>query len=178
MGMKRLFYSFAILCMLINFDGGAVPAGLTNIEATFQLEPFQVGLLGSLVYIGQAIGSLVAGPVLLKCSPIKVVRTCLLCNTVATAMFGLAPSTGTLLCFRFLIGFLQAPVAVYFPVWVDEFAPASSRTLWLAVIQAGGPLGIMVGYVLAGLLTSSADGCSGGSGWRVPFLVQSAGRCN
>eukprot|EP00966_Prymnesium_polylepis_P226357 5236201-Prymnesium_polylepis.1 len=116
-GIRRQFKSFAVLCILINFDGGAVPAGLTNIEATFQLTPFQVGLLGSLVYIGQAAGSVSAGPTLKKFSPLKVVRTALACNTAATALFGLAPSALVLLITRFLIGFLQAAPVVYFPVW-------------------------------------------------------------
>ena len=56
-GVRRQFKAFSVLCILMNFDGGAVPAGLTNIEAAFQLTAAQVGLLGSLVYIGQAAGS-------------------------------------------------------------------------------------------------------------------------
>jgi MFS family permease len=80
---------------------------------------------------------------------------------------------------------------VYFPVWVDEFAPSGVATLWMAVIQAGAPLGIMVGYVFAGVLTADADPGSvdyvpcdtstwffpltpSACNWRLPFYAQSA----
>ena len=96
-----------------------------------------------LVYQGIALGSLTVGPMLKHVSPRRATQASLILNTGATFAFGGAQSATMLLIFRFLIGFLQAVPAVYFPVWVDEFAPADSSTLWMAVIQAGAPLGIM-----------------------------------
>ena len=45
--------------------------------------------------------------------------------------------------------------------------PASSPHAHLKrlAFQAGAPLGIMTGYVLAGLLTTSSEGCGEGFGW-------------
>ena len=58
---------------------------------------------------------------------------------------------------------LRSP-AVYFPVWVDEFGPEKSRTVWMALIQAGAPIGIMCGYVFAGVMTEDSE--TDTFGWR------------
>eukprot|EP00316_Scyphosphaera_apsteinii_P000608 CAMPEP_0119309240 /NCGR_PEP_ID=MMETSP1333-20130426/14405_1 /TAXON_ID=418940 /ORGANISM="Scyphosphaera apsteinii, Strain RCC1455" /LENGTH=553 /DNA_ID=CAMNT_0007313177 /DNA_START=38 /DNA_END=1696 /DNA_ORIENTATION=+ len=167
--LRRIFITTALLNIIINLDGGAVPASLTSIEAAFKLEPWQLGLLGALVYIGIGSGSLIVGPLLKAVSPTVVIRTFVLLNTGATASFGLSQDSSMLLMYRFLIGFLQSPLAVYSPCWVDEFAPSSVRTIWMAVIQSGAPLGIMLGYVLGGFTSDSST-----FGWRLPFLLQSA----
>ena len=133
-----------------------------------------------LVYQGIALGSLTVGPMLKHVSPRRATQASLILNTGATFAFGGAQSATMLLIFRFLIGFLQAVPAVYFPVWVDEFAPADSSTLWMAVIQAGAPLGIMLGYVFCGAVTvglnSAETECLETDlfcGWRIPFYAQS-----
>jgi len=183
---RILFINMAILAIIINLDGGAVPAALLHISRTFELTTVEEGLLGMLVYQGIALGSLTVGP-LLKCiSARRATQASLLLNTAATLLFGAAQNTIWLLIARVMIGFLQAVPAVYFPVWVDEFAPESVATLWMAVIQAGAPLGIMLGYVLSGILTGKASPedppCptdewlpeAAACFWRVPFYAQSA----
>jgi MFS family permease len=63
---------------------------------------------------------------------------------------------------------------VYSPLWVDEFAPPSSRTSWMSFLQAGVPVGVMLGYLIATVATSGdASTCWPGiSCWRFPFLLQ------
>ena len=169
--LRQIFLALAVMTLIINLDGGGVPAALVNIQRTFQLTPIELGILGALVYVGQASGSVLCGPLLKKYSPTRVCQVALVANTFATFMFAMAQSNVWLLSARFLIGVLQAAPAVYFPVWVDEFGPESSRTVWMAAIQAGAPLGIMMGYVFAGIMTNDPNDTFG---WRVPFLVQSA----
>jgi len=153
--LKRIFMGLAFVQVVTNFDGGAVPASLLQIQSTFGLSQVQTGLIGSLVYEGIALGSLCVGPLLQHVSPLRCTQITLILNTSATLFFGLAASTPMLLCFRFLIGFLQAVPAVYFPVWVDEFAPTESATVWMAAIQGTAPFGILIGYVVAGAVTAS-----------------------
>jgi MFS family permease len=181
---RRLFTALVILAITINLDGGAVPASVDTMVAYFQLEAWQTGLLGALVYIGIASGSINAAALLRRISPLQATRIALILNLGATFGFAMSVSPAMLLVFRFLIGFLQAVPMVYFPVWVDEFAPKASTTLWIALIQGGAPLGITFGYVLAGVLTQNAvlpDAVNGTtathgewsmSPWRVAFLVQ------
>ena len=176
--IKRLFFGLAALSIIINLDGGAVPGSLIHIQDTFNLNIAQVGLLGMLVYQGVAIGCVLVGPLLNKVSPTRATQATLILNTAATACFGGASSIEMLLIARISIGILQAIPAVYFPVWVDEFAPEEGATLWMALIQAGAPLGITIGYVFGASLTASAPGdrcpmedpfCA----WRIPFYIQS-----
>lgn len=133
--LRRIFISLALLSIIINLDGGAVPAANLHIKRTFDLTITEEGLVGMLVYQGIALGCLTVGPLLRVVSPLRASQVTLVLNTAATFLFGSSQSTGTLLLFRILIGFLQAVPAVYFPVWVDEFAPADAATIWMAVIQ-------------------------------------------
>lgn len=131
--LKVIFFLLAVITLIINLDGGGVPAALINIQYTYQLEAWQLGLLGALVYAGQATGSVACGPLLKKHSPTRVCQAALLLNTIATFTFAASTSTGMLLVARFAIGLLQAAPAVYFPVWVDEFGPEKFRTVWMSV---------------------------------------------
>ncbi|EOD33917.1 hypothetical protein EMIHUDRAFT_455644 [Emiliania huxleyi CCMP1516] len=183
-----IFIGLATLNIVISLDGGGVPAALTNIQLRFGLQAWQLGLLGSLVYVGQATGCLLGGPLLKRFSPTRVCRVMVCLNTAMTAMFASSQNSAWLLSTRFFIGLLQAPTSVYFPVWVDEYAPPERRTRWMALIQGGTPLGIMLGYAISGVMTLDkelGDGCHAGyiehagsclstEGWRVPFYVQSA----
>jgi len=168
----RIFKLAAVINILINLDGGAVPASLNEIVQTFELTAVQTGLVGSLVYLGIATGSVLVSPILNVMSPLRATQATLILNTCATALFGASAGTGMLLVVRFFIGVLQAIPMVYFPVWVDEFGPEDARTVWMAVIQAGAPLGIMSGYVFAGFMTASMPG-NPDIMWRISFFAQS-----
>ena len=182
--LTRIFWLLAAVQIIINLDGGAVPAGLLHIGATFDMDTSELGLLAMLVYQGVALGCLTVGPATRYMSPLRFTQLTMALNIMCTCLFGAAQSMGMLLAFRLLIGFLQAMPAVYFPVWVDEFAPADAVTFWMALINAGGPLGITIGYVFSGAMTSgeldptleafvpcatSDVRCA----WRVPFYLQS-----
>ena len=74
--MKKgtLFGSMAVLNIVMNLDGGAVPAAVDSISAYFSLQPWHVGLLGSLVYLGTAVGSVMVAPLLRKVSGTQATR--------------------------------------------------------------------------------------------------------
>lgn len=60
----------------------------------------------------------------------------------------LTPPAALLLASRFLVGFTQAPLVVYAPVWVDEFAPPRKAALWMGVTQGAAVVGVTVGGVV------------------------------
>ena len=39
---------------------------------------------------------------------------------------------------------------IYAPVFVEEFAPPEVKTLWVGLVQAAVPVGVMLGYIIAG----------------------------
>ncbi|KAL8455889.1 hypothetical protein Emag_000263 [Eimeria magna] len=61
---------------------------------------------------------------------------------------------------------------VYFPVWVDDFAPEGQVTRWMSYTQLAGIGGTVGGYFFGGVF-SRFTGPSGESKWRTPFFVQS-----
>ena len=164
--IKKIFYTIFIAEMVINFDSGAVPAVLSSIKKDFILEPWELGLLGGLQYIGLVFMSPFAGMLLQK-YPTKLVLACsLFANLGCVFMLACAPSKFWLLFSRLGIGITQTTPCVYAPVWVDEFAADDSATVWMSVLQAGVPLGVMVGYSVAGAMANS------GIHWSYAIWVQ------
>ena len=39
-------------------------------------------------------------------------------------------------------------MSIYFPVWVDQFGPKTTKTIMMAFIQVASPLGIVIGYAM------------------------------
>jgi MFS family permease len=47
---------------------------------------------------------------------------------------------------------------IYGPVWVNEFSPPESTTKWMGLLQAAVPLGVMLGYAIAGCFINFTGG--------------------
>lgn len=169
---KKLFVFLCILQLILNFDSGIVPSSLTSLKEEYKLTNTEAGGLGSLVYIGLVFSCPVTGYLLSTWkSQRKVMLLSLGLNMVALVCFVLAPGKYWLMFARFLTGLSQAPLFVYPPVWVDEFAPNESLTTWVSSLQGMAPLGVMLGYVLA--FTFSADDVLGKvMGWRATVMLQ------
>lgn len=50
--------------LFVNIDMGILPAGSTKIKEELGIENTQFGFLGSIVYLGQTVGSLLASVLL------------------------------------------------------------------------------------------------------------------
>eukprot|EP00164_Ancoracysta_twista_P012254 GFYU01019179.1.p1 GENE.GFYU01019179.1~~GFYU01019179.1.p1 ORF type:complete len:305 (+),score=58.82 GFYU01019179.1:284-1198(+) len=168
----RLWIFLCFFCaeVLINYESGALPASLSAISNDFHLSYVAQGALGSLVYIGFVVSSLVAGHSLQDYKPGTLLGGSMLLNAGFTVMFALAPNPWLLYCGRFCVGVSQVTVVVYAPVWVDHHAPQGKATLWMCVVQAGCPTGVVIGYLVAGL-TAEIDTVVL-EPWRLAFLVQ------
>lgn len=172
-GRGWIFTALVALLFTINFDNGILPASLQQIGATFNISFSTLGLMGSLVYIGVLTSCPMMGYLL---SNIKhqrlLLALALFLNVGCVFAFSLAPASDTgvkiLLTARTFIGFTQAPLVIFAPVWADEYAPSHRATLWMGIIQGCCVIGIMVGYVISASLTSSI----GLDGWRYALIFQ------
>ena len=45
-------------------------------------------------------------------------------------------------------------MVIYFPVWVDLFAPKYYSTIWMTLLQVAVPLGVTIGYVMTAIIIS------------------------
>jgi sugar phosphate permease len=73
------------LCM--NIDHGIMPAATKQIQDFLGVGQSEIGLLGSLVYMGNAIGSIVMTPVYQHFNPKYVVSFSILLNIVTLISF-------------------------------------------------------------------------------------------
>lgn len=177
---KTLFVFLCILQLVMNFDSGIVPASLRALKQEFDMTDTELGLLGSLVYVGLVFSCPLTGYLLTTWkSQRKVLLASILFNMIALVIFVAVPSKGLLMFSRFLTGLSQAPLFVYPPVWVDEFAPDESLTTWVSSLQGMAPLGVMLGYLFSFVFTESfKDPASMGEiegpkwGWRVATIIQ------
>ncbi len=86
----------------------------------------------------------------------------LLFNGIFTFIFSLTPSSSIFLLIisRGLIGFTQAFLMVYSPLWVSSFSPQHKKTKWISFLQSSVPLGIMLGYLMATLFANNKASCA------------------
>ena len=92
---KKIFFTFVFL-FIMNFirvfDNGILPAMATSLKEEQGLTDLQVGTLGSLVYIGEVTGSLIAMPAY-RWAPVKLILiACIVCQSVC--ILGFAFSNG------------------------------------------------------------------------------------
>jgi len=172
---KYLFKWIAQTGMFVYMESGAIPGMLIRLKNRFGMDYFQLGLLGSVVYLSLSIGCPVFGWLFRHYNAKQVLGVALALNNITTLFFAMCP-TGLPNLFIFLravIGFFQAALVVYTPVWIDEFAPKGSHATWMAWLQAATPFGIMFGYMAATAFTlSDHDSIGGIYTFRYPFLIQ------
>ena len=171
-----LFRCGTVLIILLNVIDGVLPASLVAINREMVLDYSTAGALGGLVYLGLVVSSFLAGPVLQKYSIRKTLAFACALEGMFCIGFGMSPYTPILLISRFGVGFFMGFISVFAPVWVDEFAPKERQTMWMSFLQLATPLGIMLGYAI-GIVVSSSPTINfyeGWGMWRVPFVMQGA----
>jgi MFS family permease len=118
----------------------------------FDMQPIELGLLGGLQYLGLTVMCPIGGHLLQTYGKRRVLSIFLFLNVCCCLGFALSPFKLMLLLCRVGIGMTQALLTVYAPVWVDDFAGEGQSATWMAVLQASMPLGVMIGYTMAGFL--------------------------
>jgi len=149
---KRFFIMLCITNACVNLDGGVLPATLSDVMAHFTLNYQDTGVLGMLVYVGVGLCAPIAGFLLTRTGNARAMLLGAVAgNAIAALWFAWAPNRLVLLAMRFFLGVTQAPLLIYSPVWVDEFAPPEQTTFWMSMLQASVAIGIMVGYLVGGM---------------------------
>lgn len=73
--------------LFVNIDMGILPAGSTKIKQELNIENTRFGFLGSVVYLGQTIGSAMATGILQSCNPKYVLGPFLGLNIISLIFF-------------------------------------------------------------------------------------------
>ncbi|SBS92979.1 sugar transporter, putative [Plasmodium ovale curtisi] len=169
------------LSVLCNYDHGAIPVTLEEIQKDFPLSYIEQSLLGSLVYFGLIIGTIIASVLFELLSAKLLVTISILLLSISLYIFSHANCITFMYISRFVNGLCQAIPVVYLPVWVDEFSPQEKATQWMSYIQLASIGGTVFGYFLGGILSNNYS-CNKNDSpflnvslfttWRSPFLIQ------
>jgi MFS family permease len=149
------------------FDNGIIPATTTTLKEQSGLSSLEVGSLGSLVYVGEVIGSMIAIPVYQKV-PVKfVLLACIVCQSVMLLTFAFSSNNfRAMATARFFTGLFQVFISIFGPIWCDTHAPADRKTTWITYFIVATPAGMVAGYLLTALVQSF------GGHWAYCFILQ------
>lgn len=161
-----VFLLFVTTDILLSVDSGALPVALSDITSYYKLSRFGQGTVGALSPAGFAVATTFVGVLLQRRSPRIMLIIGLAVTAISSLGFAAAPSSWVLYLSRAGYGIAYAVFFVFAPVWITMFAPQSRATSWISVIQAGAPIGAVVGMDCAGLVAGW------GSSWRITFFLQ------
>ena len=143
-----IFSIFVILNIMINVDHGTVPAATEEIKKDLNINDEQLGLFGSLVYLGNMFGSLVSLTLINKLNRKYLLAVSLTLSGGFLMTFTIWSSLYFLFSNRIVVGMFQAFVSIYLPIWCDQFGSKRQRTIMIALIQVAPPLGVVLGYAI------------------------------
>jgi MFS family permease len=177
---KEASYVFKYLVVAqitVYLEAGSIPCLLDSFAVAFNMSSKQQGLLGSVVYVALCVASPLCGLCLKHYDAKTVLGISLVLNILFILCFAMTPtglpySADLLIFARGLIGFTQAFLCVYTPLWIDTFSPRKCVAGWMSYLQGSVPLGVMFGYLFGSMSNwVHADSC-GFACWRWPFLLQ------
>ena len=91
--------------------------------------------------MGVSFASLLVAPAFKKYKAKNVMALNIFLNSFFCALFGYFHNLFFLYFCRFMMGFSQAFCVIYAPVWINEFSPSHSSTLWMGMLHSFVPLG-------------------------------------
>lgn len=164
-----MFINVFISNVWINVDHGSLPGAADHIMADMNMNPFEFGMLGSVVYGGLVVGGGVATGVYNNSSRAKkALIFTLLFNSVLIYIFTLFKSFYLAAFTRFWLGFFQVFSCIYMPVWADVYANEKQKSAWVTILLLASPVGVIAGYTLTSIMVSYAT-------WHWSFYVQAVG---
>ena len=176
---RVIFILIFFINMVTNFDHGAIPAATTTLKNNLNIDNFQLGIIGSLVYLGLVFGALSAGFIFQNYSPKWIITIALIMSSMFLYFFTITESIFWMGFSRVGCGFFQVFCLIYFPVWVDEYGVKNLRTYWLSFLQLGVPLGTMLGYLIEAIninsddiIHSSEENIKENHSWKNAFYIQ------
>jgi putative MFS transporter len=160
----RLLIITGLGWMFDAMDTGIIAFVLPALAKTWNLDQTQMGFIGSMGLVGMALGAVLAGTVADRIGRKKMFAATLVIYSIATGLCGLAWSYGSLLVFRFLVGFGlggQLPVAV---TLVTEYSPPGERGRFIVLLESFWGLGWLAAALIAYLLIPRF-------GWQIGFFI-------
>jgi predicted MFS family arabinose efflux permease len=155
-----------LLTCTLNFADRAVFSALAQtIKADLLLTDLQLGLLQGLVFAAlYALAGLPIGLLAERFSRKRIIASCTIIWSLATAATGMAGSFAALAASRLGVGMGEAGFVPPTASMVADIAPREKRASTFALVMLGTPIGTLLGAMLAGHIASLWH-------WRTAFLL-------
>ncbi|MED6145569.1 hypothetical protein PIB30_026428 [Stylosanthes scabra] len=180
---KRLLALFCVINLLNYVDRGAIASNGVNgskgtcteggsctsgsgIQGDFNLNNFEDGVLSSAFMVGLLVASPIFASLAKSVNPFRLIGVGLSVWTVATLCCGFSFNFWSISVARMLVGVGEASFISLAAPFIDDNAPVSQKTAWLAIFYMCIPTGYAIGYVYGGLVGSYI-------GWRYAFWIES-----
>ena len=106
-------------------------------------------MLGTFVYLGLSIGSLIGAKLFTYASCIKyILSVSLIFSAITLIIFSMTSNFELGLTMRLLAGFFEVFITIFTPVWADTFGSQREKSVWMTVLQTCPTFGIFIGFAL------------------------------
>ena len=167
MQITRPYFVLALLTGInfVNYlDRYVIAAVGPKVQEELALSDFQFGLIVNAFMIGYFATSPFFGALGDRRPRKGLISLGIVVFSLATAASGLARSFLSMLGARFAVGVGEASYGTLAPTIIDDLAPPSRKSRWLAVFYVAIPVGSALGFLLGGAIESRW-------GWRSAFFV-------
>jgi len=163
---RRVLLVLLLLTCTLNFADRAVFSALAQtIKADLLLTDLQLGLLQGLVFAAlYALAGLPIGLLAERFSRKRIIASCTIIWSLATAATGMAGSFAELAASRLGVGMGEAGFVPPTASLVADIAPREKRASTFALVMLGTPIGTLLGAMLAGHIALLWH-------WRTAFLL-------
>lgn len=154
--------------IFITMDHGSIPASTWNLYKIFNSNQ-EIGLFGSLVFVGNLLGSLLYFYLINIIHRKKLLIYSMICLSICLITFICTTNTLFLLLNRVVLGIFQSYVVIYLPLWCNQYGITNKKSLMLSFGQLTVPIGVFSGYLIASICIS----INREIGWKNAFIIQS-----
>ena len=166
-----IFICLVIVATLSSCDGGIIPQQNIRINEDFDTNgEHQVGLFGSIDYIGRVVGAIIFTIIMGKMNRKMMLVVTLIFKGITLFIPIFTINYYINIVARCLSGLSQVFYPTYLPVWCDQYGKKSSRAIMVMVVQIGNPIGIILGYGLS--MVCQWIELFGMNGWRTSFAIE------
>ncbi|WJX26419.1 hypothetical protein P8452_15342 [Trifolium repens] len=181
---KRLLTIFCVINLLNYLDQGTIASNGVNgsrgtctegaaatctsgsgIQGDFNLNNFEDGILSSAFLVGLLVACPIFASLAKSVNPFRLIGVGSSVWTLATLFCGFSFNFWSISVCRMLVSVGEASFISLAAPLIDDNAPASRKTAWLAIFYMCIPSGYALGYIYGGFVGSHF-------GWRYAFWIE------
>ena len=143
-----LFFIMASIEGVMNIANGLLSSATKEVKKSLNMNDAKFGSFGTANSFGRIISSTLFGMLNQKISRKWSTTLGIGFHSIFLLCFHITDNANILIFVRGLHGFTQMPPSIYVPVWIDQYAIRSYRTVQLTTVQLSQTIGKCIGYLL------------------------------